>query len=65
MKVFALTKLGRRVASTHEGSDDEMRVLHYLRDNKTATDDEIEVACGGRWALRKLKSRGLIIELTS
>ena len=65
MHVYSLTRLGRKVSATHEGGSEELKVLHYLRDNKTATDDEIEINCGGRWTLRKLKERGLVIELTS
>jgi len=40
-------------------------VLHFLRDNRTATDDDIEINCGGKWTLRKLKERGLVTELTT
>ena len=65
MRVYSLTKLGRKVSSSHEGNTDELRVIHYLKDNKTATDDEVEINCGGKWALRKLKERGLVTELTS
>ncbi len=65
MRVYSLTKVGRRVSATHEGGGEELKVLHYLRDNKTATDDEIEINCGGKWTLRKLKERGLVTELTS
>jgi hypothetical protein len=65
MRVYALTKLGRKVASTHDGSSEELKVLQFLRDNKTATDDEIEINCGGRWTLRRLRERGLVVELTS
>ncbi len=53
------------MSSTHEGGSEELKVLHYLRDNKNATDDEIEINCGGRWTLRKLKERGLVTELTT
>lgn len=65
MRVYSLTKLGRRVSKSHEGSSEELKVLHYLRDSKTATDDEIEINCGGKWTLRRLKERGLVTELTS
>ena len=66
MKVYSLTKLGHKVCMTHgDNGTDEMRILHYVHDNKTATDDEIEIKCGGRWALRGLVKRGLIRELTT
>lgn len=46
------------------GDADEMRILAYLRDNKTATDDQLDVV-GERWLVRRLKQRGLLKELTS
>lgn len=65
MRVYGLTELGRKVTRNWDGTDsNEMRVLNYLRDNKTATDDQLSVA-GGRWVVRTLKRRGLIKELTS
>jgi hypothetical protein len=64
MRVFCLTDLGKRIASTKEGSTDEMRVLQYLKDNKTGTDAELEVVAE-RYVIRKLLSRGLIKELTT
>jgi len=66
MKVYSLTGLGKKLCRTHgDDGTDEMRILHYVHDNKTATDDEIEIRCGGRWALRGLVKRGLIKELTT
>lgn len=64
MRVYGLTDLGRKVTRSMDGSGDEMRVLNYLRDNKTATDDQLDVV-GERWVVRGLKRRGLIKELTS
>ena len=63
MRVYGLTKLGRKMADTHTDDSDEMRVLQYLRDNRTATDDELDTV-GERYIVRKLKHRGLIKELT-
>jgi len=67
MKIYGLTKLGKRVAKSdsEEANPEEMGVLKYLRSHKQASDDEIEINCGGKWTLRTLKKRGLIKELTS
>ena len=65
MRVFALTKLGKDVTRNYSGdSDEELRILQYIRENKTATDGELDVV-GERWMVRNLKSRGLVKELTS
>ncbi len=65
MRVYALTQLGKKVTSTREGSsDDEIRILQHIRENKTATDTELDVV-GDRWLVRRLKERGLIKELTT
>jgi hypothetical protein len=64
VRVYALTDLGKKVTRTLDGTNsEEMRILNYLRDYKTATDDELDKV-GERWVVRRLKSRGLIKELT-
>ena len=65
VRIFSLTKLGKKVAGTKEGGDAEMRVLQFLKENRTGTEDELEVAGGERWILRGLQKRGLILELTT
>ena len=65
MRVFGLTKLGGRIATTREGDGEELRVLQFLKENKTGTDDELEVVGGESYVLRKLKERGLVRELTT
>lgn len=65
IQIFSLTKLGRDATRNSSNGSDELRVLNFLRDNKTATDSELEVAGGERWLLRRLKSQGLIKELTT
>lgn len=65
MRVYALTKLGRDVTRDPRGGDDETRVLQYLRNNKTGTEDQLEVVGGERWILRRLKGQGLVKELTT
>ncbi len=65
MKVYALTKLGIKVARSKDGNgSDEVKVLGFIRDNKTATDSELEVVAD-RYTIRKLKERGLLQELTT
>ena len=64
MRVYALTELGKRIASKGEGSDEEVRVLQFLKSNKASTDDEVEVSGGERYILRHLVERGLVKELT-
>jgi len=64
VRIYALTDLGKKVTRNFDGANsDEMRILNYLRDYKTATDDELDKV-GERWVVRRLKSRGLIKELT-
>jgi hypothetical protein len=65
MRVYALTGLGKKVTRDANGTNsEEMRVLNYLRDNKTATDDQLDVV-GGRWIVRRLVGNKLIKELTA
>lgn len=65
IRVFALTELGKRIALTKNGDDEEMRVLQFLKENRTGTDDELSVAGGERYTIRRLKERGLLKELTT
>ena len=66
MKVYALTKLGLKVAKAKDGtsSSEEMRVLGYVRDSKTATEDELGVVAD-TFTVRRLKKQGLLQELTT
>ena len=65
IRVYALTELGKKIALTKNGDDEEIRVLQFLKENRTGTDDELSVAGGERYTIRQLKERGLIKELTS
>lgn len=65
MRVYGLTKLGRQIVQSKDGTSEEMRVLQYIQGNKTATDSELEVVGGDLYTLRVLKTRGLITELTT
>lgn len=64
IRVFALTKLGKKVTSSRANGSDEISVLQFIRENKTATEDELDAVGGERFVLRKLKSEGLVKELT-
>ena len=65
MKVFALTDLGKKIVKNRESSSDgEMKVLQFIRENRTATDSELEVV-GGNYLVRGLKRKGLVKELTT
>jgi hypothetical protein len=64
MRIYSLTKLGRKVADNNEGESEEMKVLIFLRNNKTSTDTELEVIGGGNYTMRKLVDKGLVRELT-
>lgn len=64
MKFFALTKLGKKVARTKEGSTDEMRIVNYLAENKTASEDELDIVVeGGRIIAKRLVQDKLVVEL--
>lgn len=65
MRIFGLTSLGKKIASTKEGGDEEMRVLQFLRENRTGTEDELGIVGGESYVLRRLRSQGLIQELTT
>lgn len=65
MRVYGLTELGKKIASAKSGNDEEMRVLQFLRDNRTGTEDELQIAGGERYVMRKLTKQGLVRELTS
>lgn len=61
-----MTKLGRKITSSDVGGDpDEVKVLNYLRENRTATDSELEVVGGESWMMKRLKKQGLVTELTT
>jgi hypothetical protein len=64
MRVYALTKLGKKMVDTKSEQTDEFRVLSHIRNNRTATDTELEVIGGERFVMRKLVERGLVKELT-
>ena len=66
MQVYALTKLGKRIASTKNYDSDEIRVLQFIKANKRATSDELEgLVDTPRLVTRRLKEQSMIVELTT
>ena len=65
MHLYARTELGKRIVSDRSGSSDELRVLDYLAENRTGTDDQLEVVGGDRFMIKDMMGRGLIRELTT
>ena len=63
MRVYALTKLGKKVTRACDESSEEMKILQHLRENGQATDSELEMV-GELWLVKVLKRRGLVKELT-
>ncbi len=63
-KIYTLTKLGKRAYKDCSVSREELGILEYLKENKSASEDQLEVVGGERWILRGLEKRGLIKELT-
>jgi len=70
LRVWALTKLGKRLSGDISlKSDDETDVLRALHDQRRATTESVCEATGRRKnttlvLLKKLKSKGLVKELT-
>ena len=63
-KMYSLTELGKRTIRAEDGDGPQWRILHYLEDNKVATDSTLEVI-GGKSETRHLARRGYIKELTT
>ena len=63
MKVYKLTKVGKKVVKNMSGDSEEMRILNYLRDYGTATDDQLEVV-GETWLVKRLERDKIIEQLT-
>ena len=64
-KIYALTKAGRKVCRDQSLDGDEMKIIEYLKDNKSASDDQLEIIGGSRWLLRSMEGNHLIKELTA
>lgn len=64
MRVYKLSKVGKKVVKNCEGSAEDMRILNYLKDYGTATEDQLEVV-GEIWRVRTLTRNGLLEELTN
>jgi len=55
MKLYALTDLGKKAVRNGSGSAEELRVLEFLWNSKTATEDELDVV-GERWLIRHMST---------
>jgi len=70
LRVWSLTKLGKRLSGDISlKSDDETDILRALHDQRRATTESVMEATGRRKTttlvlLKKLKSKGLVKELT-
>ena len=64
-RIYVLTKVGRRAYNDGSVSEEEFRVLEYLKGNKSASDDQLEIVGGEGGLLRGMKRGGLITELTT
>ena len=53
MHVYKLTKLGKRVVRGGGADPEDMKILEYLWNNGSATDDQLEVV-GDAWRVRRL-----------
>ena len=64
-RIFCLTKVGKRALRDSSADGDELKVLEYLKEAHSASDDQLSIVGGGHWILRRLEGRGLIKELTT
>lgn len=62
-KVYVTTKAGRRILRDGSATGDELKVLQFIKDNRSASESQVEVV-GSRWMVRHLQKRGLVKELT-
>ena len=63
-RIYRITKLGKKVLRDSSLSGDELSILQYLRDNKSASSSQLEIAGGERWMIKSLQRRKLVKELT-
>ena len=59
-EVYTLTKMGKKIYKNPCLSDEEMRIINFLKDNKIASEDQLEVAGGERWIIKSLERHGYI-----
>jgi len=62
-KVYVTTKAGRRVLRDGSANEDELKVLQYIKDNRSASESQIETV-GSRWLVRHLEKRKLVKAIT-
>ena len=59
-EVYSLTKKGKKVYKNPCLSGEEMRIINYIKDNKIASEDQLEVAGGELWVVKSLARHGYI-----
>jgi len=59
MKVFILTDVGKKVVKNRTGDTDTLRILDFLYENHTASEEDLAIA-GEKWRIRSLRRHGLI-----
>ena len=64
-KIFILTKAGKRAYKDYSLSEDEMRVVEYLKGCRSASDDKLGEIGIESWLLRSMERHGLVKELTT
>jgi len=64
MRLYAITALGDRIRKDRSGDSEVLRVLDYLYENKTASQDQLEVGGADIFTLKSMARHGLIQELT-
>ncbi len=64
MEVYALTELGRKIAKTKNGDDEELKVLQFMKERKTVTNSELD-GFSESYIVKHLIREGLVKKLTS
>jgi hypothetical protein len=62
VKVYGITELGKKVLRSGNSPAEEERVLQYVKDYRTASDDALDVVAD-RWIVTKLVGGKLLKEL--
>ena len=60
--LYSLTKKGRKMYRNPILDPDEMKIINFLKENKSATKDQLEVITDEGWLVRSLDRRGFIKE---
>jgi len=55
--------VGKRMVHDRSGSAEVLRILDHLNENRSATDDQLEIV-GERWLVKSLARRHIIRKVT-